>query len=292
LEQQWYHHCLYLTASAINYNAPTPPQPNCQTIGHKHAFYPYYKCVELKEYTKNVWISQIPFVFQSMQFGLRMVVILLNENENNVLIYSPIPITQETKDKIKNVYKWNVKYLIAPNSIHHLFLQDWITEFPEVIVIAPPNLKERRNDIQFDHVFDIDVDDNDWNVKNIPKEIKHSCLDIMVVKTGIFHEEIVLFHKDTKTLIVADHIENIGYSPETEECKNFPIMYRIIVSLMGMRGRPSAPADMKLTVNRDWYRKSVQKIMEWDFDKIVPSHGRMVENNAKDIYVAANAFVL
>ena len=35
----------------------------------------------------------------------------------------------------------------------------------------------------------------------------------MVVKTGMFHEEIVILHKISKTLIVADHIENFGYEP-------------------------------------------------------------------------------
>ena len=58
--------------------------------------------------------------------------------------------------------------------------------------------------------------------------------------------------------------------PETEECAYFPLFNRLMLNLMGMRGRPSAPTDMKLTVNKEWYKKSVEKIMQWDFDKIVP----------------------
>eukprot|EP01084_Bolivina_argentea_P194072 332948_1 len=141
---------LILTASALNYNAPTPKQPHCQLNGDKHLFYPYYKTIELQKYTENIWISQMPFVFESMQFGIRMVIILLDKQTNNVLIYSPTPLTKTTLQRIKKE-KWNIKYIIAPNCIHHLFLKEWIDKFENIIVIGPPNLKQRRKDIKFDY---------------------------------------------------------------------------------------------------------------------------------------------
>ena len=114
----------------------------------------------------------------------------------------------------------------------------------------------------------------------------------MVIKTGLFHEEIVVLHKLSKTLIVADHIENMGYEPETSESAHFSWLKQKVLILGGMDKRPSAPSDMKMALNRELYGQSVAKVVEWDFDKIVPSHGRMIENNAKDVYIAANAFVL
>lgn len=285
----------FITCSAINYLSPTPKQPQCQSKGIKNPLYPYYKTIELQKYGKNIWISQMPFIFQGMQFGIRMVVILLDDEKKNVLIYSPIRLTKTTLDKIQNEYQWNVEYLIAPNSIHHLFLKEWIDQFPDCTVIAPPNLKERRKDIEFHHVLDIDVNDSSWNVMDIPSELQttySNIIEFMVIKTGIFHEEIVIFHKSSKTLILADNIENMGHEPETSSCKHFPIVAKIILRLAGMYQRPSAPTDMKLSVNHNWYRKSIQQVLSWDFNKIIPSHGRIIDNDARDVYIAANAFVL
>ena len=36
-----------------------------------------------------------------------------------------------------------IQYVIAPNSIHHIFLQEWIDQFPDCKVIAP-HLKEKE----------------------------------------------------------------------------------------------------------------------------------------------------
>ena len=191
---------------------------------------------------------------------------------------------------LDQIEKSNLKidYICAPNCLHHLFVREWKESFPDCKVIAAPNLAQRRQGIAFDFVFDVDIKNLNKGVINLPEDLQKSAnLAFMVIKTGMIYEEIVLFEKEDKILVVADLIENLGYLPETKSMR-----LRFLLHLFGICGRPSLPTNFKLTVNPDLYRKSIKKVIAWDFKRIVVAHGRLIENNAKNIFIATNAFFL
>jgi len=42
-----------------------------------------------------------------------------------------------------------VKYIVAPNKLHSLYLEDWAKAFPEAKLYAPPELKAKHPNISF-----------------------------------------------------------------------------------------------------------------------------------------------
>jgi hypothetical protein len=43
-----------------------------------------------------------------------------------------------------------VCHIVAPNSLHHLFLPEWKRAYPSAKLYAPPGLREKRKDIEFE----------------------------------------------------------------------------------------------------------------------------------------------
>lgn len=95
-----------------------------------------------------------------------------------------------------------MKYLISPNKLHHLFLADWTQKFPDAICYAPPGLVKKRPDITFSRVLGMRPKD-EW-----AEEINQT-----IIKGSPIMEEVVFFHRNSKTLILADLIEN--FNPES-----------------------------------------------------------------------------
>ncbi len=278
---------LTLGAAAIHRLHPTPRLSS--GLSNTRSFTPYDKRTGLISYEKNIWVAQMPFVFHKLRWGARMVIAAYKRDKEGIhcFVYSPIQLTDKIR---KEIVRLNLKidYICGPNCLHHLFLGEWKAAFPNCKMIAAPHLKERRSDLTFDDTFNIEKDDSDGKVANIPEPLRSSSnLRFNVVKTGLFYEEIVLFAREDKVLVVADLIENLGYLPETKSR-----WFRFVLGLFGIERRPSLPTNFKLTVNRRRYRASIERIIAWDFECIIVAHGRFIEENAKNVFIAANAFVL
>jgi hypothetical protein len=105
------------------------------------------------------------------------------------------------------------------------------------------------------------------------------------------NKELVFNYKPDKTLIQADLIFNL---PATEQYSktgisaSSGILTKIFSSLNNTAGK--AMGQQRLiwyavsSGNRPSFQKSVRKINAWDFDKIVPCHGDVIESNGKGIF--------
>jgi hypothetical protein len=72
------------------------------------------------------------------------------------------------------------------------FLQ-WFNAYPGARFFAAPGLPEKRTDIKFDIVLN-DRADSSWTEE----------IDQMVIKGNPDYNEVVFYHRNSKTLIVAD----------------------------------------------------------------------------------------
>ena len=289
-----------LFGCAMNYICPTPHIPDIQITKE---FVPYDKDTKIPiEYKSNkIWIFQYPFEFQGERFGVRTLFINIDSDiidettittRKRIVVYSPSLLDDKIKSFIKEK-NWEISFIIAPNCIHTMFTKEWEKEFVNAKIIGAPNCDIRNKKVKWDYILNGNTigpdkkDNNNMNWNGL-LGIDESVLKICVIKTGIFHEEIVLFDKRSKVLIVGDHIENMGYSPENDDSWSFCMS----LGCAGMKGRAAAPSDMKLGLNKKLYLQSVQHVLKFDFESIVMSHGRIIEKNAKDVYKMANAFVL
>ena len=222
----------------------------------------------MKEFCKNIiFIEEIPLKFFGMQLGTRMTVIRLANNK--LFLHSPTKLNSRLIDQLNKL--GDVSFIVAPNKLHHLYLDSYVKQYISAIFFAAPGLAKKRKDINFNGNL-LDCPRNEWKDE----------LDQMIFKGCAFMEEVFFFHKSTKTLIVTDFIQSM------HPYHNF--VERLVGRIGGIYNNPSPPRDLRLMfyLDRKSTRKSIQRVNQWNFDKIIIAHGKLITRNAKEIF--NNAF--
>ncbi len=85
----------------------------------------------------NIWIvagKTVPFF--GLPYSTRMTVVRLDDG--TLWLHSPIELSRELLEEVKALGE--VSYLLAPNSLHHLFVKDWQQAFPNALSYATEEL--------------------------------------------------------------------------------------------------------------------------------------------------------
>src|SRR5581483_6426374 len=80
------------------------------------------------------------------RYPTRMALIRLSSG--GLFVWSPIALSPELKRAVDELGP--VSCLVSPNRLHHLFLADWKTAYPQARLYAPPGLRRKRTDLAFD----------------------------------------------------------------------------------------------------------------------------------------------
>lgn len=150
--------------------------------------------MQLKEIGSNLWTYEGETVsFYGLPYSTRMTVIRINRNE--LWVHSPEKLNPQLQAELAQLGE--VKYLISPNKLHHLYLPEWNTAYPEAASYAAPGLIEKRKDIQFTA-----------ELTDTPEPAWQDDIRQLIFKGSPAMQEVVFFHNDTRTLILTDLIEN------------------------------------------------------------------------------------
>ncbi len=216
----------------------------------------------LQKIDENIWLCDGSTVsWFGMSFTTRMTIIRLDSGK--LWIHSPVKVSEEIVKEVQELGE--VGYLISPNKIHHLFIQDWLALYPDAKAYSSPGLEEKRKDIQFDSAL-TDTAETDWE-----NEIEQ-----LIFKGSRVMEEVVFFHKKSRTLILADLIEN--FHP------NYLTGFRKAIAKIGGVVSPNGrtPLDWRATFifNKAKARGSLQVMLNWQPERIVISHGECIDTDA------------
>ena len=194
-----------------------------------------------------------------------MAVIRVSDTE--LMIHSPCEIDSATRDAISAL--GDVAYIVAPGSYHHIHIPSAQAAFPEADTYICPGIERKRPDLDFD-----------WFLGDRPPAAWAGVLDQVLVRGNKFIWEVVFFHKPSKTLLVVDLIEN--FTDQTPNVNWLLKLWWKVVFNMWDHPKP-APEYQMGWKDKTAARESLQRILEWDFDKIVLSHGDVIETNAKSM---------
>ena len=180
-------------------------------------------------------------------------------------IHSPLKISDSLIEEVTAL--GDVKYLVSPNKLHHLFISDWLKRFPEAKSYSSPGLERKRSDIKFSKSLGLNPEE-EWS-----KEINQT-----IFKGSSVMEEVVFFHHSSKTLILADLIEN--FKPESLN------WWQKIIARFGGVLYPNGktPFDWRLSFlfGKDKAKSSLATIIEWKPENIIISHGECIIGNGLD----------
>ncbi|WP_079638272.1 DUF4336 domain-containing protein [Sphingopyxis flava] len=239
------------------------------------SFTPYAPLNVPKPFGEAIWTVDGPeirmdYAFGSIPFPTRMTVVRLADG--GLWLHSPI----EPDDALFAAVDLlgPVTWLVAPNSIHYWYVADWQQRYPRARTAAVPRLAERaKRPFRVDAVLEGGAP---WPREEIA----------LVLVPGTAVNEAVFFHTASRTVILADLIENF------EPARVRHRLYRWLIRLSGAaapHGR--APIDLRVTFwpKRRAVRAAVASILAWPCERIIMAHGLPhASNGASELRRALN----
>jgi len=232
----------------------------------------------LKVVGPNVWIVDGPVIrFFGLPFSTRMTVIRLDNGD--LFVHSPVALSDELNSEVAALGR--VRHLVSPNWIHYAYIAQWAGVFSDTLAWAAPGARARAEKMKLDLHFDRDLGESaeaEWAGE----------IDQLVVHGNPFHQEVVFFHLATKTLIVADLIENF-------EPGKVSFGLRALAWLGGMlHPNGGMPRDMRATFwrGRNELRDALEQMISWAPERIILAHGRWYEKNGLQELKRAFSWVL
>ncbi|MGV7214565.1 DUF4336 domain-containing protein [Bradyrhizobium sp. UFLA05-112] len=215
----------------------------------------------LQEFGRDIWIADGPNVaVAGFHYPTRMAVIRLPDG--SLFVWSPTKITEALREAVDTVGE--VRHIVAPNSLHHLFLPEWKRAYPGAKLHAPPGLRKKRIDIS----FDADVEDTpapDWA----------EVIDQVAVRGNLITTEVVFFHASSRTVLFTDLLQQIP--------SHLLSGWRATVAKLDrMVGpEPSVPHKFRIAfANRRVAREALTRVLAWPAEKVLMAHGTPVETDA------------
>ncbi len=210
----------------------------------------------LQSLAPDLWTATAPFGAGGMQLGVRTTVARLANG--GLWVHSPIELSDELKSAVDALGP--VRFLVAPNKIHHLYLDEWVAAYPGACLCGVVGLPDKRKDLRWDRVLIDEKPDPAWGDAFEQKQF-----------LGAPHtNEMVFLHVPSGTLILTDLAFNI---------RDANFMTRLYLRIGNCYGRLKTTAIMRFFVrDKTAARASVERFLEWDFDRIVVSHGEVLEH--------------
>lgn len=225
----------------------------------------------LKAVADDVWIVDGPEIrmtypwlpFFSVPFPTRMTIVRLADGA--LWVHSPTPLPDALARAVDELGR--VAFLVAPNRLHYSWITDWKAHYPGAPAYAAPGV--RAHAASHFAGFDVDLSDTP------PPEWQGAFAQVLV--PGDFMTEAVFFHRASRTLILTDLIENF------EPARFSKTWLRLACQWSGCcdpDGR--APIDLRSTFRRHRgdVRQAVQRMLEWQPERVILAHGRWYPQNA------------
>ena len=195
------------------------------------------------------------------RYPTRMVVIRLTDG--GLWLWSPVGYSAALGAAVAALGE--VRCLVAPNALHHLYLGAWRQAFPQARLYAAPGLRARRPDL----VFDADLGEApppDWAGE----------IDQVLVRGNWITTETVFFHRASGTVIFTDLIQHFRPGWFTG--------WRALVARLDLMtaDEPSVPRKFRLAfTDRNAARADLRRILAWPCEKVLMAHGPPVEQDGR-----------
>jgi len=219
---------------------------------------------------QKIWICDYPLRFLGVPIGTRMTVVRLQNKK--LFIHSPVELKKHIQAELEMLGE--ISYVVSPNNLHHIYIGDYFDEFKYAKIFASPGLAKKRTDLHFRH-----------ELNDEPEAAWENELDQTIFYGHESLREVIFYHKESRTLILADLIMCFD--------DHSPFLTRLITKMLGIYNRAAPPLDFENSLSQKVQaRISAERILQWDFDKVILSHGSIIEKNGKEIFRQAFDWLL
>lgn len=237
--------------------------------------------VVIRDVISGLRIFSKPFARHGLlPFGGRSTAIRLSNGE--VFVTASTPLTAETKASVDELGP--VKYLVALDGVHWLYLKEWNAAYANARVVGVAD-SERKSGVKHDGVWGRDEQPLGPDPV-VNSEIKVECF------LGHYSHELAVLHIPSKTLVQADLLFNMPakeqYSAPGAPNSNGPLgLLRPFFNAGPWSRRHKFITWNAMARDRELMAKSVSLVATWDFERIIPCHGDVLETRGNEAWRAA-----
>ncbi|MGA0601402.1 DUF4336 domain-containing protein [Caulobacter sp. KR2-114] len=205
-----------------------------------------------------LWVAEGEIVsFFGAAYPTRCAVVRLADG--GLWIWSPVKLTAELRQAVDRLGP--VRHLVSPNKLHHLYLAEWQTAFPEARLWGPRSTISKRPDLPFQPALEGD-----------PPAEWLADIDQAWFRGSFAMDEIVFLHRASATVIVADLIQTFSRDFLSKHWGWFGFLAR----LDGLtEDQASAPREWRLSfIDRAPARQARDKVLGWRGRNLIVAHGQ------------------
>jgi hypothetical protein len=218
----------------------------------------------LSKIAPDLWIIEQPLRYLGFEVGRRTTVIRLADG--GLLIHSPAKLSAEVRAALEDL--GDVRFVVPASELHgHLYMEQYRQAYPHVKLFAAPGLDRKRKDLQFDGLL-----------SGTPEPEWRRELDQMAFEGWRRLHEIEFFHPETRTLITGDLCCNFG--------RRWPLITRVMAQgrIRPRLGPPTECRILGIFRDRRAVRHSLQRILEWDIERVLPGHGEIIYQGGRRLF--------
>jgi hypothetical protein len=195
-------------------------------------------------------------------FPTRMTVVVLSEG---IVLHSPLALDDGLAGAIDSL--GDVRWIVAPNDLHHMFLGSAHRRFPNAEVFGTEAAAAKQPDVPFDATLQ--------DLAASPPDAWRGSIQVLGLRGTRWWNESVFWLEDACTLLCSDFVFNI------REPAN--IWTRLLLTLVGAHATlaQSRAERWFLVKDREAFAGSIAQMLEWNIERIIMAHGEIVEEDAR-----------
>jgi hypothetical protein len=212
----------------------------------------------------TIWLLPYPVSLGGARFEARMTIVRLGDGR--LVIHSPGPLDAGVREWICSLGP--VAVILAPGNFHHLHVVECQRAFPDAETWICPGVERRDRALRFDGVLG----------ERLPASMQAEFAQAFVA--GRLMAEVPLLHRPTRTLLLVDLVERFG-----SHTPNLNWILRICMKLLAMWNRPALAPEYRFAgwKNSATARAALERVLAWDFERVVIAHGDLIESDAKAV---------
>jgi|GEM_PF-20873 len=224
----------------------------------------------------EIWLAEGAVVsFYGFPYPTRMVLVRIGGDA--LWVWSPIALDGRLRAEVDAL--GTVRWLVSPNCLHHLYLQDWCRAYPAAELWAPRSVTRKRSDLTFSGILE-----------ERPPDAWEDDIDQAWFRGSVFIDEMAFFHRPSRTAIFADLTENFA---DDFLAQHWSRWQRWIARLWKITtGYGYAPLEYRLSfVRRARARAALRKVLAWNPERVIMAHGEWQRTDGRQYLERAFAWL-
>jgi hypothetical protein len=220
----------------------------------------------MRKISTRMWVHEDSMPMLGTRLALRMTIVKLSDD--GLWLWSPTSHNPQLENRIADMGV--VKHIVAPSNGHNLFVEAWQMAFPDAGLYVASGIPRKRPGLR-GYTLLRDLDAAPWA----------SDLETLPMDGAPLFDEHMFFHARSKSLLVTDFFQH--HSGATHKGLG-KVVNKLLFEPIGFKGKCLAPPlKTRFGVkDRTALRASLDRLWELDIERVIPAHGAIFEQSAKD----------